>query len=217
MKKSKITKLLPVAMALMLFCPAFAATNKASSDQVITVPKFINITHDETSVEETSATFNDEYTTITLDAAMNTKFKVITNNPDEVIKLTATALADGGQVNAIYGDDTDNLRLVFTNNGSDARAATQSAVTNITGGTAAPAQNANAIAFTLTPTITPDDNSGAQEATPTKEADGVKYELSNGIYEFNYTLAQTAVANTFSTHDTDGTYKATLTMSQVSP
>ena len=42
---------------------------------------------------------------------MTTTFKVVTNNPDEAIKLTATALAGGGQVNAIYGTDANTLNL----------------------------------------------------------------------------------------------------------
>lgn len=217
----KIVKLLPVALALMLTVPAFAdvvsGSEKATSTQQITVPPFINITHvDASSVEAATAGFNATYDEITLDKAMNTQFHVVTNNPDEVIKLTATCLADGNNVNAIYGSSATELNLIFTNNGSDSRAATAAAVTNIIDGPQK-AQNANAIAFVLTPTITPDASSGAGEATATKETDGVKYALINGAYDFNYSLAQTAVANTFSTHDTDGTYKATLTLSQVSP
>ena len=54
--KTKIVKLLPVALALMLISPAFAeegaaASKTAAATQVITVPKFINITHDPASVE----------------------------------------------------------------------------------------------------------------------------------------------------------------------
>lgn len=219
--KTKIVKLLPVALALMLISPAFAevvaGSNTATSTQQITVPKFINITHVAgSSVEETSAGFNATYDEITLEKAMNTQFHVVTNNPDEAIKLTATCLAGGSQVNAVYGDDDQNLRLIFTNNGTGARAAEESAVTNIMA-TPAKAQNANAIAFVLTPTITPDSASGAADPTATKEEDGVKYKIVNGAYDFNYALAQTAVAETFSTHDTDGIYKATLTLSQVSP
>ena len=219
--KTKIVKLLPVALALMLISPAFAevvaGSNTATSTQIITVPKFINITHIAgSSVEETSAGFNATYDEITLAKAMNTQFHVVTNNPDEAIKLTATCLAGGNQVNALYGKNAKNLRLIFTNNGTETRAADESAVTNIMTAPAK-AQNANAIAFVLTPTITPYKASGASAPTTTKEEDGVKYKIVNGAYDFNYTLAQTAVAGTFSTHDTDGTYKATLTLSKVSP
>ena len=153
---------------------------------------------------------------------MNTQFHVVTNNPDEAIKLTATCLADGNQVNALYGADAQNLRLIFTNNGTGARAAEATAVTNIMG-TPAIAQNANAIAFTLTPTFAVDSTSGGTTPKATLEVAGegiqagVKYRITNGAYNFNYTVGTTAMADTFSTHDTDGTYKATLTLSQVSP
>ena len=225
--KTKIVKLLPVALALMLISPAFAeegaaASKTATSTQIITVPKFINITHDPASVESAGAQFNGTYSVITLDKSMNTQFHVVTNNPDEAIKLTATCLAGGNQVNALYGADAQNLRLIFTNNGTGARAAEASAVTNIMG-TPAIDQNANAIAFTLTPTFAVDSTSGGTTPTATLEAAGegiqagVKYRITNGAYNFNYTVGTTAMADTFSTHDTDGTYKATLTLSQVSP
>ena len=230
--KTKIVKLLPVALALMLISPAFAeegvaASKTATATQVITVPKFINITHDPASVESAKAQFNGTYSVITLDKSMNTQFHVVTNNPDEAIKLTATCLAGGAQVNALYGTNAQNLRLIFTNNGTDvgtaSRAAEATAVENIMGKNPAIAQNANAIAFTLTPTFAVDPNSGGTAPTATLEAAGegtqagVKYRITNGAYNFNYTVGTTAMANTFSTHDTDGTYKATLTLSQVSP
>ena len=226
--KTKIVKLLPVALALMLISPAFAeegaaASKTATATQVITVPKFINITHDPASVESATAQFNGTYSVITLDNSMNTQFHVVTNNPDEAIKLTATCLADGNQVNALYGADAQNLRLIFTNNGTGDRAAATTAVTNIMGDETAIAQNANAIAFTLTPTFAVDSTSGGTTPIATLEAAGegiqagVKYRITNGAYNFNYTVGTTAMANTFSTHDTDGTYKATLTLSQVSP
>ena len=217
----KIVKLLPIALALTLISSAAYAetvtgSKTATSTQLINVDKFINITHvDGSSVEEASAGFNADYSEITLDKAMTTTFKVVTNNPDEAIKLTATDLAGGGQVNAIYGTDANTLNLVFTNNGEGTRAAEATAVTNITGGSPAVASNANAIAFSLKPTITYDKASAGADPKPTKEADGVKYTLQNGIYTFTYTLGQTGLPNTFSTHDADGKYKATLTLSQV--
>ena len=158
---------------------------------------------------------------------MNTQFHVVTNNPDEAIKLTATCLAGGAQVNALYGTNAQNLRLIFTNNGTDvgtaSRDAEASAVENIMGKNPAIAQNANAIAFTLTPTFAVDSTFGGTTPTATLEAGGegiqagVKYRITNGAYNFNYTVGTTAIANTFSTHDTDGEYRATLTLSQVSP
>jgi len=216
----KIKTLLPVALMMMLVSPAFAedpatASNSAQSELQITVPEFINITK-ETSVEASTATFDPTYSTITLVPALNANFKVITNKPNDSIKLTATALEGSVQVNAIYGTAADDVKLVFTNIN---RAPSAGAIDNIKGSTPAVASNANAIAFKLTPTITPDTNSGATDPAATYDngTGTISYVLQNGIYGFSYAVGTTAEANTFSTHDTNGTYKATLTLSQVTP
>lgn len=217
----KITKLLPLALALTLAVPAFAEVatgdKSAQSELQINVPQFINITRNEGAmVEAAAAGFDADYANITLDKSLTASFHVVTNNPDEKVKLTATALAGGSQVNALYGNDGTELNIVFTNNGTGSRAATASAVTDIM---TAPSKtgNANAIAFKLTPTITPKPDTGAAAPTPSKQSDHVEYPIVNGEYDFVYTVGTTALANTFSTHDTDGTYKATITLSQVSP
>lgn len=217
MKKSKFTKFLPAVLALMLMSPAAfaAATNTDSSTMTINVPEFINITKKDTSVEAARATFSDAYDTITLDATMNAIFEVITNKPGDKIKVSATALADGSQVDALYGTSDSALNIVFTNIESG-REATAAAVQNIMT-TPAKKDNANAIAFSLTPTISPDTETGAATPTAAYADNAVEYTLQNGVYEFGYAVGTNAVANTFSTHDTYGTYKATLTLSQVKP
>ena len=213
----KIVKLLPVALALMIAAPATFAdpSNNAQSDMSITVSPFINITK-EAAVETSNAQFNDTYTTLKLDASMNANFKVINNVPDKVIYLKATCPSAGGEQKALYGNAADKINIVFTN-GSRQSETPASAVTNITSATPAVAQNPNAIAFAITPTITPDTATGA--ATPTAEMDGnnVKYTIKNGVYAMNYSIVADALANTFSTHDTDGTYKATLLLTDVAP
>lgn len=215
----KFTKFLPIAMALMLISPAFAATSEsAQSTMTLTVPEFINITKG-SCVETATASFNDEYTTINLDNAMSGVYTVITNKPGDKVKISATALADGSETPALFGSDADNLKLVLTNIGSGKHAAKASAITNCKTG-AAIDQNANAICFKLTPVITPDATSGAKAPLSSTMGDddyGVTYTIDNGKYDFTYTLGQTAESKTFSTHDTDGTYKATLTLSQVNP
>lgn len=215
----KFTKFLPIAMALMLISPAFAATSEsAQSTMTLTVPEFINITKG-SCVETATASFNDEYTTINLNNAMSGVYTVITNKPGDKVKISATALADGTETPALFGSDADNLKLVLTNIGNGKHAARASAITNCKTG-AAIDQNANAICFKLTPVITPDEASGAKAPLSSTMGDddyGVTYTIDNGKYDFTYTLGQTAETKTFSTHDTDGTYKATLTLSQVNP
>ena len=83
----KIVKLLPAALALMLMSPAVfaAASDEATSTLNLTVPEFINITKDNSSVEKASATFDDNYTTITVTPALNAVFNVVNNQPDRAI------------------------------------------------------------------------------------------------------------------------------------
>ncbi len=214
----KITKFLPLAMALLLVSPAMATPSEtATSVMTLSVPEFINITKDEGCVETANATFNDTYTTISLDGSMSGLYTVITNKPGDKVKISATALADGVETPALFGDDATNLKLVLTNIGSEKHAAKVSAIENCKS-TPSFAKNANAICFKLTPTITPDSASGAiAPLNSVLDTDGVTYTIDNGKYGFKYVLGTTAEANTFSTHDTNGTYKATLTLSQVNP
>lgn len=215
----KITKFLPLALALTLAVPAFAAEgdgSSATSELQITVPQFIYIKNNADEVLSTNATFNTAYSTISLNDKMSASFNVITNNPDQKVKLTATALAGGAQVNALYGD-ADALNLVFTNIGTGTRAASGDAVTDILKGATAAKNNPNAIAFSLTPSVTAVDDTGAAAAKANKkDSSGVEYEITNGEYNFKYEVGQAGLANTFSTHDTDGTYQATLTLSKLS-
>ena len=90
----KITKFLPIALAAMMLAPAsFAASGTASSNLQINVPEFINITT--TSPSAKSATFDDNYSQITLNEAMVSNFRVITNYNGKQIKLSASAQANG--------------------------------------------------------------------------------------------------------------------------
>ena len=129
----KIVKLLPTALALMLISPAVfaAASDEATSTLNLTVPEFINITKDNSSVETASATFDDNYTTITVAPALNAIFNVVNNQPDRAIYLSATAPTTGGATTALYGTDAESMNIVFTNN---SRQPADTAVQNITSG-----------------------------------------------------------------------------------
>ena len=84
------------------------------------------------------------------------------------------------------------------------------------GALSAVAENPNCIAFKLTPTITPDSATPAAiQGTPALASNEITYTLTNGIYDFKYTSSIAAEGTTFSTHDEMGTYKATLTMTEI--
>lgn len=219
MKKKKLTKLLPAALALMLMSTAAyaAPSDEATSTLQITVPEFINITKDGSSTETTSATFDDNYSTITLSPSLNAIFNVINNQPGREIYLSATAPTSGGggSTAALYGESADAMKIVFTNS---TRQPADTSVTNITSGSGtAYKENPDAIAFAITPTITPDTESGAEEPQKEFSSNKAKYTIKNGKYKMQYTIGTTAEANTFSTHDTDGTYQATMTLTTTGP
>jgi len=217
----KFTKFIPLALAMALVSPAFAAaTETASSEMVITVPSFINITKS-SSVEAASATFDDTYENITLGTAMNATFHVVTNVPTDHVYLTAEAYEDGGLVKCL-GGTVDALKIVFTNRGTAGTGTTGSpsgAITNALAVSPVLATNADAIAFTLTPVITNDADSGMSAAPTGVLTSGVvNYTFTKaGNCDFQYTVGTTQVANTFDTHDTAGKYQATLTMSHAAP
>lgn len=213
----KLTKILPLAMALMFAGSAFAATaettNTQNTELTLTVPEFINITQLD-SVTEATAEFDANYTTLTASVPMNANFHVITNVPNKAIYLKATCSTNEGEKPALSGTSASALSIAFANTSNKPSAsAVQNALTN------APvkADNANAVAFVLTPNIVADATSGAEAPGASYASNVVTYTLKNGAYDFEYALTQAATDGTFSTHDTNGTYTATLTLTDANP
>ena len=214
----KFTKFIPLVFALALACPAFAvATDEATSEQTITVPEFINITKKAGAVETASATFSYVYYAITLDNALSVTFNVVTNNPADHVYLTAYAKENSAQVKCL-GGAVDALKIVFTND-SVATGSPTGAIENALSISPVLATNADAIAFNLTPVITASAESGMSVApTGVLASNVVTYTFTKaGSCDFAYTSGTTQVANTFDTHDTAGTYKATLSMTHAAP
>lgn len=213
----KFTKLLTIAFAMTVFssCAFAAPSNNASSQLDLTVPEFLNIIKEDSTVPAGEAAFDDTYTSITnISPALHADFTVINNKPGRAIYLQSVAPSEGTPA-ALYGTASD-LNVVFVNmtNQPDA-----TSVTSITaGGELNPAENANAIAFKITPTITPDSNSGAQPVSPNWDTSKkqLKYTITNGKYSMSYAIGTTALPNTFSTHDTNGTYRANLVLTEAS-
>lgn len=225
----KISKLLPIALAFTL-CASSAVfaegeiqgVRDASAVYQLTLPEYLKITA--TSPGSTEATYDDGYTGLTLGNALSGTFTVISNNPDKVIYLQGNAVTAGAAQgdpnttsNALFmqASDPNALVLVFTN---ESRPPQGTAVSNITSKTATSVElNADAIAFTLAAS---DMENTLLETTATPTWDDTKkqvqYAIDNGTTNFTYTLGTTAYSNTFSLHDTMGTYKATLTMTDTS-
>ena len=220
----KFTKFIPLVFALALAVPAFAegeVGSNATSTMIIGVDEYINITTEDLTLNST-ATPTEDYASLNLDPTLAATFHVVTNHPGDHVYLTATTLADSNAVNALCaGSAANKYYLVFGKQAavSDVKFDTATAaVQNITNGSPAVASNANAIAFEVTPSY---QRSGAAAADPSPaaitNAGVVAYDIDNGIYDMTYTLANSPVATTFSTHDTNGTYQAILKLSHTNP
>lgn len=215
----KFTKILPIALALTLCTSAgvYAAggADAQSSSQAVyelTLQDYLRIAT-ETNPSPSAVTYGTEYSNANIDSALVGVFKVISNNRSQEFYLEGTCpTADSGTTKCLYGADGDckNLKMVFTKT-DEPPAAT--AVTNITGGSPTTGENPDAIGFKLT--IEPNRLDGPDEdLQATWDSDKVKYTMNNGIETFTCTVSGMNEANTFSTHDTDGTYQATLTMTE---
>ena len=214
----KISKLLPIVVAMALCTPAFAVgeNNSATSEYQLQLNEYLKITSVDAGQE--TVEFGDDYESATINTGITGSFKVINNNPAKVVYLEGSCLTTGATpAKALYGDDPAAMKLVFTNQ-TDGYKATDAAVTNITTGAAAVADNANAVAFAITPTtvhdLFPSDGIVAAWDDTNQRA---KYTIKNGTSDFSFLIKGTNEASTFSTHDTMGLYKATLKMTDVTP
>ena len=213
----KLKKLLPVTLALMLGTTAVMAASEANitsstAEYNLTLADYLKIITEQAPVTS-AVSFGTDYSSATIDNALVGQFKVISNNREQILYLVGTCPTADGTAKSLYGADTncENLKMVLTKTDVPPSGTN---VTNITGGTPELKDNTDAIAFALNIATTHKD--GATE-TPLKaewDSDKVKYTMKNGVATFTCTLQGANVANTFDTHDTDGTYQATLTMTE---
>lgn len=218
----KITKFLPILIAMMLVSPVFAEslapgtasgqTNKDSAELSLTLPAFIDITK-QTTTQASAVTYDDDYGNIHITTPISAKFQVITNHRvGDAVLLTAKA--GNTAYNALRATSADAFYLAFANTNNVPE---ETAVADAVAAAPASEKNANVFTVKITPDIALTANSGATAPTVAYNTTSVKYPLTNGIYTFTYDLAQTAVDKTFSTLDTHGIYTATLTLTQTTP
>lgn len=218
MKISKIATVLPIAFALTV-CGAFAdggtdTATTATTQYQLDLKDYIKIT---TSTEQLNSTtsFGQDYSSITIDTAMTGKFNVISNAKTRKLHLTG-ACPVNGSASPLYGADTDckNLKLVFTHTTEIPSA---DSVTNITGGSPEVDSNPNAIAFAVTSDYT--HQHGPSDTPITATWDGannqVEYTMKNGVLDLTFNITGTNETGTFNTQDMSGTYQATLTLTDV--
>ncbi len=218
MRKSTFTKTALTLIALGVFTScAMAAGDEQASDSVqyqLTLADYLKIVKT-TENQASNVTFGANYSSISIDDPMTAGFSVISNAASKTIYLQGTCPVAGAlPLYSKTSEPTTDLHLVFTKVGG---VATTGDVTNITGASVAAASNKDAISFKITPVVAHTENpeSGiAKSWNDTKKQ--VEYVMKNGTGSYEYTISGNADTNTFSTHDSSGTYQATLTLTSTS-
>lgn len=232
MKFPKITKTLPLVLALAMTTSCAFAEDAVPADAVInnsqdavyqlTLDTFFDI--DVKAPVESSTSFDDDYTSITIDSALVGAYKVVSNTNEKNFYLYATCPTSSTPQPALYGS-LGALKIVLTNTETKADPAAVTYITN--GGTPVPvgqqgqtvSSSANAISFLLTETYkheeTPTDGWLDDVYTFDAEKGEIAYKVANGKHTLTYSIAGNAQDNSFSTLDTRGTYQATLVLTDV--
>ena len=227
----KISKLLPITMLVALGMSVTASQALEASDPLtyqLSLPEYIKI--DSSSTKPTAdLTFSDDYEGFSYTGAMDATFRDVSNAPEKNFLLTESAIPSGvGTLNAL---SKDGKYIVFVNT----QPGSIPSDTQIQNATDAPAAADNPNCFGLSFTLGAATNtlSTAQDnkITPTYEVVGdipgegeavdssaraLQFTLTNGITTLPFTFGTSNdVTNTFSLHDTLGTYQAVLTMTEV--
>ena len=236
MKFPKITKLLPLVLALaMTTSCAFAdeaggegggaapvadsISNSGSAVYNLTLAPFFDI--DVNQAGGTSLTsFGSDYDSIEIKTALTGEFEVVSNEDRKTIYLVGTCGVEGNAKQpALYGAP-GSLNIVFANTAT--LPAASDVETLVAGNNQVTKTNANAIAFALQDTYKSEECLKGKEDTLETAASldtdtgVITYGIYNGKHTFTYTVEATgSVDNSFSTVDTDGTYTATLLMTDV--
>ena len=215
MKMPKITKLLSVALALAVTTSGVLAAGTQTQNQTKSVTANYELNLDtyfdielKTAPTKSEVSFTEDYTVATIDNTLQGSYEVISNTNTKDIYLYGECQA-GTKLPALFGD-IGSLNIVFTNTKT---VPNDAAVTSAKGANPTTKENPNTIAFPLTITSkhfeTPSDDYLAEEF----KNDNVHYQIANGRHTIDCKISGTALPGTFSTMDTDGLYKATLTLS----
>ena len=163
MKISKITKILPIALALSLTVGSVYAGNvvqqgsaeQASVQYELNLADYVKITETD-GVTDVSGTYADDYLALNLTNPLSANFDIVTNAARKVILSSASYATDHPCGIYGYDDSTKSFHLVFVNTtpakdtAGNAVTVPSSAVTSITGagvGQATLASSPNAFAL----------------------------------------------------------------------
>lgn len=239
MRISKITKLLPIALALSLSISAVSAevtpqdNQKSSGDVVytLTLKDYVRITN-ESSKTTATGQYDANYEGMSLTGdTLTANFQVITNDPRTVVLSSPSFAATGPSGLYGYNPADHSFHVVFVNTSvGDVDA---SSVTNITGkaaGQAVRAESPNAFAVQFMPSeVSTTHNlgdtsetiaiTGVQGVNPVGQgaaagsngnSGDITFTIQNGVSTLNFNANTRILEDTFNTRDREGTYKAKL-------
>ena len=109
--------------------------------------------------------------------------------------------------------DASKFSVVFAKSGGSQEAADIAAIVN--GVTADGDDNKDCFSIPVGLVVTRTLPTGDLTDVATTWDDGFVYQIANGTYGFAYTFEQEADQQTFNTHDSAGTYTATITMTDL--
>lgn len=219
----KITKLLPITLALLL-CTSAAMAEPAPTRTApynLTVDKFINITHASTKNSDTVAV-DDTYTTGTIQDLSGT-FTAVTNYSQKLYLYSEVKTSDVAQSKkGLAGTSPTDLKLVFTNpdaeENEDLLTETQLLAMQ-SSGLVQDSPNAIMFKLTVTPSFVENTYSAWDEDKPTATyADNVvTFDIPNSNSKYEVKVSGSTLESSLNTLDQNGTYVSTLYLTNVAP
>ena len=229
MKITKITKILPIALALSLSIGVASAestplqsgtatattgdpSDTANIEYQLTLSDYVRIK--ENSVETTvNATYGTGYKSLTLGGTFTADFEVITNKARNVI-LQSPCYGDES-VSALYGLNGEHgFNVVFVNSSTDFDSDAVTSITTPGDGVSALADSPNAFAVSfealdVSAVHSNGDNEDAGTIASSLVNGNIVFAIPNGVSTLSFQSLDVIPA-TFNTRDTAGTYKAKL-------
>jgi hypothetical protein len=221
MKITKITKILPLALALSICGCAFAEeetpetlSKSATVNYTIDLQDYIRITTTTPNLTSTTK-FGNDYKYININEDMTGSFHVISNAKTRTMELTAEKInGESPLSNVTFDGNAGAARLVFTH---VSEIPAGSAVKDIADGATDPNNNPNAIGFNVVLGQTYKDGPGSISGAWDNTNKKITYTMNNGVSDITVKVGGKNIDNTFNTQDQSGNYKAVLTLTDVGP
>ena len=223
MKISKITKILPLMLALSIYSCAFAEetpevpetlSKNATVNYTINLKDYIRIT---TSTPNLSSetTYGNDYKYINISSDMTGAFNVISNAKTRTMELTAEKVnGESPLYDVTFDGDAGAAKLVFTHS---TEIPAGKSVKDIVDSSTDANNNPNAIGFNVTLGKSYKDGPGALTGAWDGTNKKITYTMNNGIGDITVKVGGKNIANSFNTQDQSGLYKAVLTLTDVGP